>query len=116
MLDVGKALGPYLQSGLIANDNFTPNNPALAQKVVNAFINAERWADSNKYKYIAYAPRRASRRAHGPQEAQTWEYYKSDNFFGINGGICNSYFIDTVRLNWQLDTLPKPLPVGLASS
>lgn len=114
VLDVGKALGPYLQSGLIANDSFTQNNPALAQKVVNAFINAERWADSNEYKYIAYAAASGdSNGLTGAQEAQTWQYYKNDNFFGINGGICNSYFFDTVRLNWQLNTLPKPLPVGL---
>jgi ABC-type nitrate/sulfonate/bicarbonate transport system substrate-binding protein len=112
VLDVGKSLGPYLQSGLIANDSFGKNNPALAQKVVNAFINAERWAASNEYKYIAYAAGQGlSNGLTGPQEAQTWQYYKNDNFFGINGGICNKYFFDTVHLNWQLGSLPKPLPV-----
>ncbi len=112
VLDVGKALGPYIQSGLIANDNFTKSNPALAQKVVNAFINAERWAASNKYAYIAYAAKNGMDNGMtGPEEAQAWDYYKADNFFGVNGGICNKYFYDTIRLNWQLGTLPKPLPV-----
>src|SRR4051794_15022961 len=47
LLDAGKSIGPYLQSGLIANDSFVKNK-ALSQKVVNAFINAQRWAASNK--------------------------------------------------------------------
>jgi ABC-type nitrate/sulfonate/bicarbonate transport system substrate-binding protein len=112
VLDVGKALGPYIQSGLIANDGFTKNNPALAQKVVNSFINAERWAAANKYKYIAYAASKGlDNGLTGPQEAQAWDYYKTTSFFGINGGICDTYFTDTVKLNWQLNSLPKPLPV-----
>jgi ABC-type nitrate/sulfonate/bicarbonate transport system substrate-binding protein len=115
VVDVGKALGPYIQSGLIANDNFTKNNPTLAQQVVNYFINAERWAASNKYKYIAYAASQGMDNGlTGPQEAQAWDYYKSTNFFGINGGICNRYFFSTVRLNWELGSLPKPIPVGLS--
>lgn len=112
VLDVGKALGPYIQSGLIANDSFTKNNPALAQKVVNAFINAERWAASNKFTYVAYAAKAGlDNGLTGPQEAQTWQYYRDDNFFGINGGICNKYITATIKLNWQLQSLPKPIPV-----
>jgi ABC-type nitrate/sulfonate/bicarbonate transport system substrate-binding protein len=115
VLDVGKSLGPYIQSGLIANDSFTKSSPQLAQKVVNAFINAERWAASNKYKYIAYAAKNGlDNGLTGPEMAKTWDYYKNDNFFGINGGICNKYFFDTVRLNWQLQSLPKPLPVPVS--
>ena len=112
VLDVGKALGPYIQSGLIANDSFTKNNPGLAQKVVNAFINAQRWAASNKFTYIAYAAKAGlDNGLTGPQEAQTWDYYKNDNFFGVNGGICNKYITATIKLNWQLGSIPKPIPV-----
>ena len=112
VLDVGKSLGPYIQSGLIANDSFTKNNPALAQKVVNAFINSERWAASNQYRYVAYAAANGlSNGLTGPQEAQTWQYYKADNFFGINGGICDKYVTATIKTNWLLGSLPKPIPV-----
>jgi ABC-type nitrate/sulfonate/bicarbonate transport system substrate-binding protein len=115
VLDVGKALGPYIQSGLIANDSFTKNDPALAQKVVNAFINAERWAASNKYTYIKYAASKGDDNGlTGPQEAQTWDYYRNDNFFGVNGGICTKYMTATIKLNWQLNTLPKPIPVPMS--
>lgn len=112
VLDVGKALGPYIQSGLIANDSFTKNNPAVAQKVVNALINTERWAAANKYKYIAYAAAKGlDNGLTGPQEAQAWDYYHATNFFSVNGGLCKKNFYATVRLNWQLNSLPKPLPV-----
>jgi ABC-type nitrate/sulfonate/bicarbonate transport system substrate-binding protein len=115
VLDVGKALGPYIQSGLISNDSFTKSNPALAQKVVNAFINAERWAASNKFNYVAYAASKGlDNGLTGPQEAQTWQYYKDDNFFGINGGICTKYIVSTIKLNQSLGSLPKPIPVPMS--
>jgi NitT/TauT family transport system substrate-binding protein len=114
VLDVGASLGPYIQSGLIANDSFTKDNPQLAQKVVNAFINAERWAASNKYRYVAYAAaNKLDNGLTGPQEAQAWQYYKDTNFFGINGGICTKYVVATIKLNWQLGSLPKPIPVPM---
>jgi ABC-type nitrate/sulfonate/bicarbonate transport system substrate-binding protein len=112
VLDVGASLGPYIQAGLIANDSFTKNNPQLAQKVVNALINSERWAAANKYKYIAYAAAKGlDNGLTGPQMAQAWDYYAKTKFFGVNGGLCKSSFYATVRLNWQLQSLPKPLPV-----
>jgi ABC-type nitrate/sulfonate/bicarbonate transport system substrate-binding protein len=112
VLNVGKSIGPYIQSGLIANDSFTKNNPKLVQKVVNSFINAERWAASNKFNYIKYAAsQKLDAGLNGPQMAQTWDYYKDVNFFGINGGICDKYFTDTLKVNWTLGSLPKPIPV-----
>jgi len=113
ILDVGASLGPYIQSGLIANDSFTKGNPQLAQKVVNAFINAQRWAASNKFTYVAYAAKnKLDGGLTGPQEAQAWQYYKDTNFFGINGGTCDAYVTATIKLNWQLGSLPKPIPVS----
>ncbi len=79
---------------------------------MNAFINSERWAASNQYRYVAYAAAAGlSNGLTGPQEAQTWQYYKADNFFGINGGICDKYVTATIKTNWLLGSLPKPIPV-----
>jgi ABC-type nitrate/sulfonate/bicarbonate transport system substrate-binding protein len=110
LLNVGKAIGPYLQSGLIASDSFVKNK-ALAQKVVNAFINAERWADSNKFKYIAYANQKGIDGGLTPdQESKVWDFYQQTNFFGVNGGICFSNITAFAQLNWAVHGLPKPLP------
>jgi ABC-type nitrate/sulfonate/bicarbonate transport system substrate-binding protein len=110
LLDAGKSIGPYLQSGLIANDNFVKNK-ALAQKVVNAFINAERWAASNKFKYIAYAQsQKLDAGLTDQQQAKVWDYYKNTAFFGVNGGICFDHITQFAKLNWTIGSLPKPLP------
>lgn len=110
LLNAGKSIGPYIQSGLIASDAFVKNK-ALAQKVVNIFINSERWAASNKYRYISYAEsQKLDAGLTNQQQAKVWDYYKDTAFFGINGGICFNYITAFAKLNWTVGTLPKPLP------
>lgn len=110
LLDAGKTIGPYLQSGLIANDNFLQNK-ALSQKVVNLFINAQRWAASNKFKYIAFAnANKMSGGLDGNQQSKVWDYFKNVGFYGVNGGICFDHITQLAKLNWTIGSLPKPLP------
>ncbi len=110
LLNVGKVIGPYLQSGLIASDSFLKQK-ALVQRTVNAFINAERWAASNKFKYIAYANnKQLDGGLDSSQEAKVWDYYSDTKFFGINGGICFNNITAFAKLNWTIGSLPKPLP------
>ena len=45
LLNAGSVLGDYLQQGLIASDSFAAST-ATAQATVTAFLDAERWADS----------------------------------------------------------------------
>lgn len=110
LVNVGKEIGPYIQSGLIANDNFTKNR-ALTQKVVSAFINAERWANSNKYNYIGFAQQQKQTQGlTGQQMTQVWDFYRDVTFFGINGGICSKYVNAMVSLNKKLGSLPASIP------
>ena len=110
LIDASKSIGPYLQSGLIANDNFL-NNKALTQKVVNAFINAQRWAASNKFGYINFAnSNKMVGGLNGAQQSKVWDYYKNAGFFGVNGGICFDHITQFAKLNWTIGSLPKPLP------
>jgi ABC-type nitrate/sulfonate/bicarbonate transport system substrate-binding protein len=110
LLDAGKQIGPYLQSGLVANDNFLKNK-ALAQKVVNAFINAERWANSNKFRYINEMQQaKITDGLNDQQQQKVWDYFKNVSFFGINGGICFDHVTQFAKLNWTIGSLPKPLP------
>jgi ABC-type nitrate/sulfonate/bicarbonate transport system substrate-binding protein len=110
LLDAGKTIGPYVQSGLIANDAFLKNK-ALTQKVVNAFINAQRWAASNKFKYIAFAnANKMSGGLDANQQSKVWDYFRNVKFFGVNGGICFDHITQFAKLNWTIGSLPKPLP------
>jgi ABC-type nitrate/sulfonate/bicarbonate transport system substrate-binding protein len=110
LVDAGKSIGPYLQSGLIANTTFLKDK-ALTQKAVNAFINAQRWAASNKFKYIDFANSNKMDGGLNPgQESKVWDYYRSVGFWGINGGICFDHVTQFAKLNWTIGSLPKPLP------
>jgi ABC-type nitrate/sulfonate/bicarbonate transport system substrate-binding protein len=110
LLNVGEKIGPYLQSGLIASGNFIKDK-AVAQKAVNAFIEAERWAASDKAAYLAYA--KSHKLSDGLSDAQageTWDFYRNAKFFGINGGMCSAYVDAFEALNTDNGSLPKPLP------
>lgn len=106
-LDIGKTIGPYLQSSLWGNDNFLKNT-ALAQEVVNDFVLAQRWAASNKYRYVALAQHDdATNGLTSQQMLKVWDYYQQDNYFGINGGICPKYIAQTDQLNVFANAIPK---------
>lgn len=112
VLDIGKELGPYLQSGLWANEKFLQDR-ATAQKVVDTFIDTERWAAKNKQQYIEWANKNEDT-AGGltkAQQSKVWDYFTGLNFFGVNGGICPKYIDSTIKLNQQLGVLPKTLKV-----
>lgn len=110
VLNAGKLMGPYLQSGLWASDSAVAKK-AQTQRIVTDFIVAQRWAASNKFKYIDFATKEGMARGlTGPQKAKVWDYYKDANFFGINGGICNKILGATLQLNWKLGSLPRNLP------
>lgn len=111
LVNVGKEIGPYIQSGLIANDNWVSDNRALTQKIVNTFINAERWANSNEYKYVQYADKvDLAGGLTSQQELKVWTFYRQYKFFGVNGGVCTKYVKAMLKLNQQLGSLPSSLP------
>jgi ABC-type nitrate/sulfonate/bicarbonate transport system substrate-binding protein len=111
LVNVGKEIGPYIQSGLIANDNWVSDNRALTQKVVNIFVNAERWANANEYRYVQYAQSvDLTQKLSSEQMLQVWKFYRQFKFFGTNGGICAKYVKSMLKLNQQLGSLPSSLP------
>jgi ABC-type nitrate/sulfonate/bicarbonate transport system substrate-binding protein len=110
LLNIGKAIGPYLQSGLIANTSFLQNK-ALAQKVVDTFIEAERWADSGPSGYIAFS--KSQNLLGGLTDAEAtnvWDNYHAVKYFGVNGGVCTPYVNKFVSLSQSVALLPKNTP------
>jgi ABC-type nitrate/sulfonate/bicarbonate transport system substrate-binding protein len=110
LLNIGKVIGPYLQSALIASDSFLKNR-AVAQRVVNTFIDTERWANSDKAGYIAYS------KSHNllsglsaTQASNAWDNYHAVKYFGINGGVCPKYINSFVTMSQSVGLLPKSAP------
>ena len=110
LINDGTAIGPYLQSGLIANDTFLQNT-ALAQKVVNTLLNAERWANTQEGSYIALAKKlNLLTGMTAPQASGTWEDYRRVHYFGVNGGLCASDLQRFLTLQKSVKLLPTNLP------
>lgn len=101
LMNTGSVLGDYLQQGLIATNSFAANK-ATAQATVNAFINAERWADSNESGYIALANSHGLRLGLTPaEEKAAWSQLHASHFFAVNGALCSHAISQTLAYTYE---------------
>jgi ABC-type nitrate/sulfonate/bicarbonate transport system substrate-binding protein len=109
LLNAGDVLGDYLQQGLIASQSFTENT-GTAQATVTAFLDAERWAQTNEAGYIKVATTNQLTAGLTASEADSaWAQLKNGNFFATNGAVC------TTAINTTLGYAYKS-PGGLTQS
>lgn len=100
LINTGKVLGNYLQQGLIASASFATDKPT-AQATVNAFIEAERWADSNQSGYISMANANGLAGSLTKSEEQTaWTQLKAGHFFAVNGALCSQAIRQTLSYSY----------------
>lgn len=101
LVNTGSVLGNYLQQGLIATSSFAADS-ATAQATVNAFINADRWANSNEAGYIALANSKGLRLGLTNQEEQAaWVQLHSSHFFAVNGALCSHAIDQTLAYTYE---------------
>lgn len=86
LLYCGPAIGPYIQTGLIASKKFTEENPVAAQKAVDALIDALRWAASDKDGYIELS-RTVDTESSDELRDRAYDAFIDIDFFGVNGGL-----------------------------
>lgn len=81
----GPALGPYVQTALIASKEFTANTEA-AQKAVDALIEAERWSASDKDGYIELSQSVDTESSDALRDS-AYDGFIDIDFFGVDGGL-----------------------------
>ena len=102
LLNTGKVLGSYLQQGMIASDTFIKDK-ATTQAVVNAFIDAQRWASANESQYIATATaNNLLGRLTADQATVAYQQLKDSKIFATNGAICTKSVTDTLTHDYQV--------------
>jgi ABC-type nitrate/sulfonate/bicarbonate transport system substrate-binding protein len=107
LVNTGQVLGAFLQQGLIANTKFIKNKQ-LAQKVVTAFISAERWASSNEAQYAAMANKNQLQGSlTASDEVEAWAQLKEANFWATNGALCQPAINATLNLDYSSGALTK---------
>jgi ABC-type nitrate/sulfonate/bicarbonate transport system substrate-binding protein len=100
LVNTGTVLGDYLQQGLIASDSFAANT-STAQATVTAFLDAERWAETNESGYISEAKSNALLAGLTSSEAQTaWSQLQAGHFFATNGALCTSAINTTLGYSY----------------
>jgi ABC-type nitrate/sulfonate/bicarbonate transport system substrate-binding protein len=101
LLNAGSVLGDYLQQGLIASDSFAASK-GTAQATVNAFVDAERWAQANQSGYISLANANGLKAGlTTSEEQQAWAALKAGHFFAVNGAICTSAIDQTLSYSYS---------------
>jgi NitT/TauT family transport system substrate-binding protein len=105
LFDCGPALGPYLQSGLIGSTKFMEANPELAQKVVDAQIEAERWAMTDKEGYVKLSQEYDKEMSDDVRD-KSYDKFVSLKFFGVDGGLDQSLVDDWWATAKETEAIP----------
>jgi len=102
LLDLGSVLGQYLQQGMIASDTFV-SDKATTQAVVDAFIDAERFAASDATGYLAEAKANDLYGDLTDTEAQdAYQSLKDTKIFATNGAICEDAVQATLTYDYAV--------------
>lgn len=109
LFNAGDTIGTYLQSGLIASGDWLKNNPQLAQQVVDAFVDASRWAATNKDAYIALSKEQLPKLTDS-NRSSAYDLYAQAKFFPVNGGLSQSAIDAFLKIEQDSGDLPKDLP------
>ncbi|WP_353807478.1 ABC transporter substrate-binding protein [Agromyces sp. SYSU T00194] len=86
LLYCGPALGPYIQTGLIASTEFTEGNPEAAQGAVDAMLDALRWAATEKEEYIELSYE-VDTESSDELRQSAYDQFVDIDFFAVDGGL-----------------------------
>ena len=109
LFNTGDVIGLYLQSGLIASGDWLKKDPQVAQAVVDAFIDASRWATMNKDGYIALSKEQFPKMADN-ERSSSYDLYIQGKFWPVNGGLGQAGIDAFLKLTQDSGELPKDLP------
>jgi NitT/TauT family transport system substrate-binding protein len=101
LLNAGTEIGKYLQQGLIASNSFIKAHPKLVQQVVNAYLDANRWASKNENGFISVAnANQLQGSLTASQQQASWVQLQQSHFYAVNGAVCPNAINKTERYTW----------------
>lgn len=108
LLYCGPALGPYIQTGLIASDKFLANKE-VAQRAVDALIDAERWAASDKAGYLELSQEADAETEDSVRDA-AYDQFIDIDFFGVDGGMSVDQIDNWIEVSIEAGDLSADMP------
>ena len=109
LVDCGKAIGSFLQTGATVTTDWLEENPNLAQHFVDAYIDALRWAEDNKDEYIALSKTVVPDLAddlRGP----AYDVFKDVGLFATNGGLNADSIKKLTDIGLDAKSIEAPVP------
>jgi ABC-type nitrate/sulfonate/bicarbonate transport system substrate-binding protein len=101
ILNAGATLGPLLQQGVIANGTWLAKNRKTAQDMVNSFIDAERWANSDMWTYQLLAQKYDLMGSLAiDDQVLSWQQLVAGHFFAVNGAMCQASLDATLNYSY----------------
>jgi ABC-type nitrate/sulfonate/bicarbonate transport system substrate-binding protein len=83
------AIGPILEAGITSSDAWLAKNPNTAQIVVDAFIDAARWAATNKTEFVTLS-KTVTPDLDDAIRGPTWDIFAKDGYYAQNGGMSDA--------------------------
>jgi ABC-type nitrate/sulfonate/bicarbonate transport system substrate-binding protein len=109
LVDCGKAIGSFLQTGATVERSWLDANRPLAQAFVDAYINALRWADDNKDEYIELSKEVVPDM---PDEMRgpAYDVLYEAGLFATNGGLTPESIQKLTDIGIDAESLEAPIP------
>lgn len=112
LASLGTLIPEYIQFGMATKREFIAGNKDLVQKLVDGFLDANRWAARNKAEYIAMAKKEI--RGFGDVDekllSDSYDLFTQIKMFAVNGGLHESVTKTTVTLDQEAGTLKDAVP------
>jgi len=109
LLNCGPALGRYLQSGLMLSDAYIAKDPAVVQRAVNALIDAERWAATDKDGYLELSSGLDTETS-DDAKSKAYDDFVNIEFFGVDGGLDEDGVDNWLETSVKAGDLPSDYP------
>lgn len=109
LVDCGEAIGTFLQTGASSTQEWLDANPNLAQHFTDAYIDAQRWAQTNKDEYIALS-KEVVPDLDDQIRSDTYDLLVKQGVFGVDGGLNPDSIKKLIDIGLDSKSIEAPVP------
>ena len=104
-----EGIGPYPQTGLMTTEAYLTDNPELTQRVVDAFVEAQRWAAGSKDEYIELS-HEVVEELSDDIRSRAYDVLDEIGLFGVDGGLTPELLESFIEIELQAGTIEGEVP------
>ena len=109
LANCGTTIGTFLQTGVTGTDAWLAANPVLAQMFVDSYIDALRWAASDKEGYIALS-KQILPDLSDDLRSPAYDVLKSGGLFAVNGGLTKESIDKLISIGLDSKAIEGTIP------